>query len=111
MGTSNNIPVANPQATPQPMGQPAPAPAPQQAQTSISQNPPPTPTMPGGNCAFMTTPDQYSDLEGIREIDVTIYDDYPVYLMENRDMQSIENNFRPELPSQPTYPDSTPVGA
>lgn len=43
----------------------------------------------------MGTPDTYFDDEGIREIDVTIYDDYPVYLMENRDMQSIENNFRP----------------
>jgi len=34
----------------------------------------------------MNTPDGYIDAEGIREIDVTIYDDYPVYLMENRDM-------------------------
>lgn len=38
---------------------------------------------------FMNTPDGYIDAEGIREIDVTIYDDYPVYLMENRDMRDV----------------------
>jgi len=37
----------------------------------------------------MNTPDGYIDSAGIREIDVTIYDDYPVYLMENRDMSDV----------------------
>lgn len=36
--------------------------------------------------SFMGTPDFFSDNEGIREIDVTIYDDYPIYLMENRNL-------------------------
>jgi hypothetical protein len=31
----------------------------------------------------MVNPDSYTDNDGIREIDVTIYDDYPIYLMEN----------------------------
>jgi hypothetical protein len=40
----------------------------------------------------MANPDSYTDNEGIREIDVTIYDDYPIYLMENAwDMQSIDD--------------------
>ena len=31
------------------------------------------------------TPNTYFENEGIREIDVTVYDDYPVYLIESKD--------------------------
>lgn len=40
----------------------------------------------------MVNPDSYTENEGIREVDVTIYDDYPIYLMENaREMQGLED--------------------
>lgn len=41
--------------------------------------------------------------DGIREIDVTIYDDYPIYLMENaRDLDNIQ--------SVDDYADFVPTG-
>jgi len=53
----------------------------------------------------MVNPDSYTDNDGIREIDVTIYDDYPIYLMENAwtldDVADIQSAKSAQKPGQP----------